>query len=488
MRRLTIGPVRLQRAIVERYSLPHKGSPIGHRERSGLLPAPFDTANAPRLEGTAASRNWLLGIQQLAGNRAVQALVGLNRIVGPTTLPPKARAAPKPLLVQRQLVRATGAAFQGFLYYEDTRAADTLFEPQAIGTDLTGTYLDNGGTVVSYNSSTAQYTRNDKWWDPVTKREFWSAGSNQYLAVDGSGLYTYDGTHYQPSKTAVPDSTATSSTVPHIYGPAGYNPPPSAPPAPSPAPAPYLADLKYYPYGASYGASYPTYSAAPSPAPAPAPGLDPVAAAKFLQEEQATNFVLAKAFIGSYKHSAIPTAWKILEAWNLVHSDQPIQPSDVDLDVSTKEADIAAYEAAVSHKGPSAAFTVSTSKSYKGLPTGPTVSLPSDEEVERNLDAYWRGKGSEMGGAATGRKRGKHGEESEELEFALRAFRFARSAHWFRQTDLPNHLIFHNYPGSGQYQMAVWDWTEGAMVTFYPITRRDVFAYLQSKGYRGLRT
>jgi hypothetical protein len=114
-------------------------------------------------------------------------------------------------------------------------------------------------------------------------------------------------------------------------------------------------------------------------------------------------------------------------------------------------------------------------------PAGTPIALPSDEEVRGNLDYYWRGKGDELGGDAVDRKVEKHSIDP------FGAYEFARqnNTRWFRQRHNPNHLIFHDYPDNEIIHMAVWDWTTGAMVTFYDIAPSavgDPVEYLRDKG------
>jgi Domain of unknown function (DUF4157) len=174
-------------------------------------------------------------------------------------------------------------------------------------------------------------------------------------------------------------------------------------------------------------------------------------------------------------------AWKMVEYWNIAYPQHTIDPTEVKLDPATKQQDLAAQQ----QPHVQATEPKFTSKSYKlrsEPEPGSRIPLPSIAEVKSNLDLYWRGRGDETGGAAAERKTEKH-----DVAAGIEAFEFARAPgrKWFVQHGNRNTVIFHNYPATTVY-MAVWDWTLGAMVTYYPIdpwrVGGDVGEYLRARG------
>jgi hypothetical protein len=206
-------------------------------------------------------------------------------------------------------------------------------------------------------------------------------------------------------------------------------------------------------------------------------------AGKWLTENYARSRGQAKSLIQGYVYSDKPLAWTMFENWNLVYPSAAITHEEVGLKSGQRDVDIArATTQDVSVPITTAQFT-SISYRLSNRPTpGTSIALPNNQEVSSNVDYYWQGKADEMGGDASDRKFEKHGYDASE------GYAFARknNSSWFVQVGMSNHIIFHDFPGTGGIvRMAVWNWTNGQMVTYYDIDQTvtgGVEQYLRNKG------
>ncbi|MDN3354890.1 DUF4157 domain-containing protein [Actinomadura sp. DC4] len=216
---------------------------------------------------------------------------------------------------------------------------------------------------------------------------------------------------------------------------------------------------------------------------APPVTVEHQAAAAWLEANFATSRSTAFRLIQAARYVSKEHGWTMLDNWNLVYPEERIEPVEAGFDPANRERDLAEQERPSS---PIRTQTRVTSRSYKlgkAPAPGTNIVLPSDREIRANVDFYWRGKGDEMGGGAADRKAEKHDIAPEE------AYKFARanSRRWFVEKRQPNHVIFHDYTGDPErtVTMAVWDWTNGQMVTFYSIDSSragKVGKYLRDKG------